>query len=155
MEEGSRSIEGVLEALKMAENSEKRCFTFFAFLPPYIGVSGSRICQRKDILEIYRLVSKNLSFTACGSVFEKSAEHRSRIYRKSIEIPSSIYRTSIEDQSNICRTSVEIGERKKGMGPIVHSLGLFWLPGGWVFIFQTGKLAKLCPPPINGVQTKA
>ena len=24
----------------MAENHEKQCFTFFAFLPPYFGVSG-------------------------------------------------------------------------------------------------------------------
>ena len=28
-------------ALKLAENREKDFFTFFAFLPPYIGVSGS------------------------------------------------------------------------------------------------------------------
>ena len=34
-------IWGGYGALKMAENSEKRRFTFFAFLPPYIGVSGS------------------------------------------------------------------------------------------------------------------
>ena len=30
-----------IEALKMAENPEKQVFTFFAFLPAYIGVSGS------------------------------------------------------------------------------------------------------------------
>ena len=30
-----------LEALKMLKNHEKQCFTFFAFLPPYFGVSGS------------------------------------------------------------------------------------------------------------------
>ena len=29
------------EALKLAENRGKQLFTFFAFLPPYIGVSGS------------------------------------------------------------------------------------------------------------------
>ena len=29
-----------IEALKMAENHEKQLFTFFAFLPPYIGISG-------------------------------------------------------------------------------------------------------------------
>ena len=29
-----------VEALKMAENAEKPGFTFFAFLPPYIGVSS-------------------------------------------------------------------------------------------------------------------
>ena len=32
-----------IEALKMAENHEKTCFTFFAFLPPYFGVSGSLV----------------------------------------------------------------------------------------------------------------
>ena len=32
-----------LQALKMAENPEKRCFTFFAFLPPYIVVSASLV----------------------------------------------------------------------------------------------------------------
>ena len=31
------------EALKMAENHEKQCFTFFAFLAPYIVVSGSLV----------------------------------------------------------------------------------------------------------------
>ena len=37
-----------VEALKMLENAEKPSFTFFAFLPPYIGVSGylvSRKCK--------------------------------------------------------------------------------------------------------------
>ena len=36
-----------LEALKMAENNEKPCFTFFAFLPPYIGVSGSLVSRKR------------------------------------------------------------------------------------------------------------
>ena len=31
----------------MAENHEKQCFTFFAFLPPYIGVSGSRVSRKR------------------------------------------------------------------------------------------------------------
>ena len=34
-----------IEALKMAENHEKQGFTFFAFLPPYIGVSGSLVSR--------------------------------------------------------------------------------------------------------------
>ena len=29
----------------MAENLEKQSFTFFAFLPPYIGVSGSLVSR--------------------------------------------------------------------------------------------------------------
>ena len=39
-----------IEVLKMAENDEKPCFTFFAFLPPYIGVSGSLVSgMRKSV----------------------------------------------------------------------------------------------------------
>ena len=34
-----------IEALKMLENHEKPCFTFFAFLPPYIGVSGCLVSR--------------------------------------------------------------------------------------------------------------
>ena len=29
-----------IRALKLAANREKQVFTFFGFLPPYIGVSG-------------------------------------------------------------------------------------------------------------------
>ena len=32
-----------IEAFKMAENHEKTCFTFFAFLPPSFGGSGSLV----------------------------------------------------------------------------------------------------------------
>ena len=36
-----------IRALKLAANHEKQVFTFFAFLPPYIGVSGSLMpCKR-------------------------------------------------------------------------------------------------------------
>ena len=38
-----------IEALKMAENHEKQSFTFFAFLPPYIGVSGSLVSRMRKI----------------------------------------------------------------------------------------------------------
>ena len=33
----------------MVENLEKHNFTFFAFLPPYIGVSGSLVCRKRKI----------------------------------------------------------------------------------------------------------
>ena len=34
----------------MAKNHEKPCFTFFAFLPPYFGVSGSLVSgMRKSV----------------------------------------------------------------------------------------------------------
>ena len=38
-----------IEALKMAEKHEKPCFTFFAFLPPYFGVSGSLVSRMRKI----------------------------------------------------------------------------------------------------------
>ena len=58
-----------VEALKMTENHEKPCFTFFAFLPPYIGVSGSLVsCKRKSVKRSIE-VSKILNFMPCGSVF--------------------------------------------------------------------------------------
>ena len=33
----------------MAENLKKQSFTFFAFLPPYIGVSGSLVSRMRKI----------------------------------------------------------------------------------------------------------
>ena len=38
-----------IEVLTMAENIEKQSFTFFAFLPPYIGVSGSLVSRMRKI----------------------------------------------------------------------------------------------------------
>ena len=39
-----------VEALKMVENHEKQRFMFFAFLAPYIGVSGSLVSRmRKSV----------------------------------------------------------------------------------------------------------
>ena len=38
-----------VEALKMPENLEKQLFTFFAFLPAYIGVSGSLVSRMPKI----------------------------------------------------------------------------------------------------------
>ena len=33
----------------MLENTERQSFTFFAFLPPYIGVSGSLVSRKRQI----------------------------------------------------------------------------------------------------------
>ena len=35
--------------LNIADNLEKQSFTFFAFLPPYIGVSGSLVSRMRKI----------------------------------------------------------------------------------------------------------
>ena len=37
----------LIEVLKMVENDEKPCLTFFAFLPPYFGVSGSLVSRNR------------------------------------------------------------------------------------------------------------
>ena len=39
-EQALKMAENREQALKMAANREKTLFTFFGFLPPYIGVSG-------------------------------------------------------------------------------------------------------------------
>ena len=36
-----------VEALKLAENHEQQLFTFFAFLPPYMGVSDSLVPRKR------------------------------------------------------------------------------------------------------------
>ena len=36
-----------IRALKLAANHEKQVFTFFAFLPPYMGVSGSLVPRKR------------------------------------------------------------------------------------------------------------
>jgi len=36
-----------IRALKLAANPEKQVFTFFGFLPPYIGVSGLPVYVRR------------------------------------------------------------------------------------------------------------
>ena len=36
-----------VEALELVENLEKQSFTFFAFLPPYIAVSGSLMYAKR------------------------------------------------------------------------------------------------------------
>ena len=38
-----------IRALKLAASHEKQIFTFFAFLPPYIGVSGSLVSRMRKI----------------------------------------------------------------------------------------------------------
>ena len=38
-----------IRALKLVANREKQVFTFFGFLPPYIGVSGSLVSRMRKI----------------------------------------------------------------------------------------------------------
>ena len=54
-EEGSRRVRGGLEegcgrlggGLQDAGHDEKLCFRFFAFLPPYLGVSGFHVHPKR------------------------------------------------------------------------------------------------------------
>ena len=59
-----------IEVLKIAENLEKtKFYVFCLFTPLYRRFRLSRVSHAQDLDEIYRLVSKILNFTPCGSVF--------------------------------------------------------------------------------------
>ena len=84
-----------IEALKMAENHEKPCFTFFAFLPPYIGVSGSLVSGMRKIsmrsIDWYQkfLISwlaARYSTVFVFSLWKNIVESPSKIYFKSMKI---------------------------------------------------------------------
>ena len=56
----------------MTENHEKPGFTFFCLFTPLFRLFRlSRVSQRIDLDEIYRLVSKIINFMPCGSVFDR------------------------------------------------------------------------------------
>ena len=109
-----------IRALKLAANHEKLVFTFFAFLPTYMGYLYGRFrlsrgSQTIDIEKIYRLVSKILNFMPYGSVLgnfffscKNFVASASKFYRNSIEILSKFYRISIEILSKFHRNSIEI-----------------------------------------------
>ena len=79
--------------------------TLFAiFTPLYRRFRLSHVCQTLDLKEIYRLVSKILNFTPCGSVFGRFCV----LGKNVLESPSKIYRTSIEHLSKI-----DLGVRMK------------------------------------------
>ena len=46
-------------------------YVFRLFTPLYAGFRLSRVSQTQDLDEIYRLLSKILNFTPCGSVFDR------------------------------------------------------------------------------------
>ena len=67
-------------------------YAFCLFTPLYRRFRLSRVSQRIDLDEIYRLVSKILNFMPCGSVLDRFCvaalrmpENLLKIYRKSIE----------------------------------------------------------------------
>ena len=81
----------------MVGNCEKtRFYIFYFFTPLYGRFRLSHALQTIDLEEIYRLVSKIVSFMACGSVlgrfsvpcknFVGGIENLSKFYRNSIEI---------------------------------------------------------------------
>ena len=57
----------VQQVFKMAENLRKtRFYVFCTFTPLYWCFRLSRVPQREELFEIYRLVSKILHFMPCG-----------------------------------------------------------------------------------------
>ena len=68
-------------------------YVFCLFTPLYRRFRLSRVSHAQDLDEIYRLVSKILNFTPCGSVFDrfcveafKMAEHLMRVYENLMKI---------------------------------------------------------------------
>ena len=68
-------------------------YVFCLFTPLYRRFRLSRVSQSIDLDEIYRLVSKILNFTPCGSVFDrfcvealKMAENLMKIYENRMKI---------------------------------------------------------------------
>ena len=61
-----------IRAIKLAANSEKQVFTFFAFLPPYIGVSGLLVyCKRQSLKRSIVSYKKIINFMTYGSVLSR------------------------------------------------------------------------------------
>ena len=78
-----------IRALKLAANREKQLFTFFGFLPPYIGVSGSLTYPNRQILtrsiDCYQKFFISCLVARYWKIYRKSFENLSKIYRRSIE----------------------------------------------------------------------
>ena len=89
-----------IRALKLAANHEKQVFTFFAFLPPYMGVSGSRMpCKRqilKRSIDWYQKFLISWHMALYWAVFVFNVRISQPGHRNSIEILSKFYRNSIE-----------------------------------------------------------
>ena len=113
----------------MDANHDKRCFTFFGFLPPYIGVSGSLVYSKRQILkraiDWYQklLISCLVARRPFMCSLEESIENRSEIYRKSIENRSNIYRTSIEHLQRIYRNLSNVYQIWGLLGPSWDGFG--------------------------------
>ena len=86
------------------KSRKTRFYVFCLFTPLYRRFRLSRVSQTIDLEEIYRLVSKILNFTPCGSVFDRFCvlwenidENLSKIWWKSNENLLKIYWKSIEN----------------------------------------------------------
>ena len=96
-----RMIEGVWRALKLADNSEKLRFTFFASLHPYFDISGSLTYAKRQILTSSIVWYQKLLISPRAARYpkinRKPIQNLSKIYRKSIEHLFKTYRKSIEN----------------------------------------------------------
>ena len=68
-------------------------YVFCLFTPLYRRFRLSRVSQRIDLDEIYRLVSKILNFMPCGSVFDRFCV----LWENIVESSSTIYLKYIEN----------------------------------------------------------
>ena len=74
-------------------------YVFCLFTPLYRRFRLSRVSQSIDLDEIYRLVSKILNFTPCGSVFERTCI----LWKNIVESPSKIYVKSKKIKENLTK----------------------------------------------------
>ena len=114
-----------IRVLKLAANHEKQVFTFFAFLPPYMGASGSLMPCKRQILKrsIDRCQKLLISwhadrYWAVSMFLVRISQAR---HRKSIEILWKFYRNSIEILST--GRSLPGGSQNGDHEPHVNSSG--------------------------------
>ena len=74
-------------------------YVFCLFTPLYRRFRLSRVSQRIDLDEIYRLVSKILNFMPCGSVFDRFCVLLENIHENLLKI----YRKSSDNLVKICQ----------------------------------------------------
>ena len=89
-----------IRALKLAANREKRVFTFFAFLPSYMPVSGSLVPRKRQILkrsiDWYQKFLSSCRVALYCAIFVFNVRISQPRHRRSIENLLKFYRNSIE-----------------------------------------------------------
>ena len=85
----------------MAENHEKTMlYVFCLFTSLYRCFRLSRVSQTQEREEIYRLVSKIINFTTCGSLFDRFCV----LWKNIVEPPSKIYIKCMKISENLWKS---------------------------------------------------